>query len=125
MATMLSLGFAVGSTSARADGDVAAGEKVFKKCLACHVVDSDDKKVGPSLKGLFGRTAGTHADFSYSKAMVEAGAGGLVWDETTVAQYLGDPKGFVKGNKMSFAGLKKPEDIANIIEYLEQFSPEE
>lgn len=112
-----------GVANAFAEGDAVAGEKVFKKCAACHVVDSDDKKVGPSLKEVIGRTAGTHADFKYSKPMIDAGAGGLVWNDETLAGYLADPKGYMKGNKMSFAGLKKEEDIANVIAYLKQFSP--
>ena len=57
--------------------DAAAGEKVFAKCKACHVVDEDKNKIGPSLKGVIGRTAGTHAGFKYSPAMVEAGKAGL------------------------------------------------
>jgi len=118
-------GLGMFGTLAHADGDVVAGEKVFKKCAACHLVDSDEKKVGPSLAGVFGRVAGTHEGFSYSTKMVDAGAAGLVWDETTIGEYLADPKGYIKGNKMSFAGLKKPEDIANIIAYLKQFSPAE
>lgn len=114
-------GFGLGN--ANADGDAAAGEKVFKKCAACHVVDSDDKKVGPSLKDVIGRTAGIHADFKYSKPMIDAGVGGLVWNDETLAAYLADPKGYIKGNKMSFAGLKKEEDVANVIAYIKQFSP--
>ncbi len=115
------VGFSVSPSFA--DGDIEAGEKVFKKCAACHVVDSDAKKVGPSLQGVFGRTAGTMGDFKYSKGMTEAGTGGLVWNEETIAAYLADPKGYVKGNKMSFAGLKKEDEVENVIAYLKQFSP--
>lgn len=100
--------------------DAAAGEKVFTKCKACHVADQDTNKVGPSLKGLIGRTAGTHADFKYSTAMVDAGKGGLVWDEAKLAEYLKDPKAMVKGTKMAFPGLKKDDEIANVIAYLKQ-----
>ena len=113
---------AAGATAAQAEGDAAAGEKVFKKCAACHVVDSDKKKVGPSLQNVIGRTAGTTEGFKYSKPMVEAGEGGLVWNAETIGEYLKDPKGYVKGNKMSFAGLKKDDDVANVIAYLQQFS---
>ena len=102
--------------------DAAAGEKVFAKCKACHVADQDTNKVGPSLNDLIGKTAGTHAGYKYSKAMMDAGAGGLVWDEATLTTYLHDPKAMVKGTKMAFAGLKKDEDIANVIAYLKQFS---
>jgi cytochrome c len=102
--------------------DAAAGETVFKKCAACHVADKDTNKIGPSLHGVIGRTAGTHPNFSYSKAMIEAGQGGLVWDEANLTTYLHDPKAMVKGTKMAFAGLKKDDEIANVIAYLKQFS---
>lgn len=101
--------------------DAAAGEKVFAKCKACHVVEGDTNKIGPSLKGVVGRTAGTHEGFRYSKAMAEAGEKGLVWNDETLAEYLRDPKAYIKGNKMAFVGLKKDEDLANVIAYLKQF----
>jgi cytochrome c len=102
--------------------DAAAGEKVFAKCKACHVVDADTNKIGPSLKGVVGRTAGTHEGFRYSPAMVAAGEGGIVWNDETLAAYLRDPKGYIKGNKMAFVGLKRDDELANIIAYLKQFS---
>ncbi|MER9068822.1 cytochrome c family protein [Mesorhizobium sp. M0902] len=102
--------------------DAAAGEKVFAKCKVCHVADKDQNKVGPSLNGVIGRTAGTHPGFSYSKAMTEAGKSGVKWDEATLTTYLRDPKAMVKGTKMAFVGLKKDEDISNVIAYLKQFS---
>jgi cytochrome c len=102
--------------------DAAAGEKVFAKCKACHVADEDKNKIGPSLMGVIGRTAGTYAGFKYSKAMVDAGAGGLVWDDANLTTYLHDPKGMVKGTKMAFPGLKKDDEIANVIAYLKQFT---
>jgi cytochrome c len=102
--------------------DAAAGEKVFTKCKACHNADTDKNKIGPSLHGVVGRTAGTHEGYKYSPAMVEAGKSGVVWDEATLTKYLHDPKAMVKGTKMAFAGLKKDEDIANVIAYLKQES---
>jgi cytochrome c len=102
--------------------DAAAGEKVFAKCKVCHVVDKDQNKVGPSLSGVIGRTAGTHPGFKYSKAMTEAGASGVKWDDATLTNYLRDPKAMIKGGKMAFPGLKKDEDLANVIAYLKQFS---
>ena len=111
------------AVAARAqEGDATAGATVFKKCAVCHVADSDKNKVGPSLFGLFGRTAGTHPGFSYSSAMVEAGKGGLVWDTASLKEYLHDPKAKVKGTKMAFAGLKDDTDIANLEAYLKQYS---
>ena len=101
--------------------DAAAGEKVFAKCKACHVADEDKNKIGPTLKGVIGRTVGTLEGYKYSPAMVEAGKGGMVWDEATLAEYLKAPKEVVKGTKMAFPGLKKDEDLANVIAYLKQF----
>ncbi|MBD9374785.1 cytochrome c family protein [Rhizobium sp. ARZ01] len=105
------------------EGDASAGGTVFKKCAICHVADTDTNKVGPSLHGVFGRTAGTHPDFKYSTAMVDAGKGGLVWDATTLRDYLHNPKAKVKGTKMVFPGLKDDADISNLLAYLKQYSP--
>ena len=98
--------------------DVDAGATVFKKCMACHSADGTTNKVGPHLGGLIGRTAGTVSGFSYSQAMKDAGAKGLVWNEDTLAKYLVEPKAMVPATKMAFAGLKKPDDIQNVIAYL-------
>jgi cytochrome c len=103
---------------AHADGDAAAGEKVFAKCKACHENEKGVNKVGPTLKGVVGRKAGSVPDFKYSEAMAAKGAEGLVWDDANIASYLADPKGFIPKNKMAFAGLKKPEDVANVIAFL-------
>lgn len=111
----------VAASSAYAQ-DPAAGEKVFAKCKACHVADTDQNKIGPSLKGVIGRTAGTLEGFKYSPAMIEAGKGGLVWNEETLTEYLRSPKQMVPKTKMAFPGLKKDEDLANVIAYLKQFS---
>ena len=102
--------------------DAAAGEKVFTKCKVCHIADVDTNKIGPSLHGVIGRTAGTHPDFKYSDAMIAAGKSGVVWDEPTLTVYLHDPKAKVKGTKMAFPGLKNDADVANVIAYLKQFS---
>jgi cytochrome c len=110
------------ASPAWAEGDAAAGEKVFKKCTACHAVGEGARhKVGPQLNGITGRVAGTAEGYKYSKPMIEAGTGGLAWNAETVAQYLRDPKGFVKGNKMAFAGLKDDAEVANVIAYLAGF----
>lgn len=103
---------------AHADGDAAAGEKVFVKCKACHENEKGVNKVGPTLKGVVGRKAASVPDYKYSEAMTAKGAEGVVWDEATLAAYLPDPKAFVPKTKMAFAGLKKPEDVANVIAYL-------
>lgn len=104
--------------------DVAAGEKVFKKCAACHAVGEGAKnKVGPQLNGIIGRAAGTVPDYNYSEAMKTAGAGGLVWNDENLHKYLEQPKEFIPGNKMAFAGLKKEDERDNVVAYLKTFSP--
>lgn len=109
----------LGSGQALAQGDAAAGKKVFNKCRACHVVDEEKNRIGPTLHGVIGRPAGTVEGFKYSSAMKDSG---IVWDETTIAEYVADPKAYVPGNKMMFAGLKDQEDIANLLAYLEEAS---
>jgi len=102
---------------------VEDGAKVFKKCAACHKVGEGAKNAtGPILNGIIGEKAGIVEGFKFSNAMIEAGEKGLVWDATTLDAYLADPKGYVPGNKMSFAGLKKAEDRAAVIAYLSTFS---
>ena len=112
---LIVLGFGSSATPALASGDVAAGEKVFKKCKACHVVEEGKNKTGPSLYGVVGRAAGSIEGYKYSKAM--AGSG-LVWDAETLDAYLTNPKKYLKGTKMAFAGLKKEKDRADVIAYL-------
>lgn len=105
------------ATGASAE-DIEAGKTAFKKCVACHSVDTTTNKVGPHLGDVMGRTAGTVEGFKYSKAMMDAGAAGLVWDETHLTEYLVAPKAKVPGTKMAFAGIKKPDELANLIAYL-------
>ncbi len=118
-------GLVLAGHAARAEGDAAAGEKVFHKCAVCHMVGPDAKtKVGPVLNGVFGRTAGTLEGYKYSQAMVEAGAKGLVWTPEVLTEYLPKPKAFIKGTKMAFIGLKDPAEIADVSAYLLTFSPD-
>ncbi|MBK0328517.1 cytochrome c family protein [Rhodobacteraceae bacterium F11138] len=113
---------AVLTAPAFAEGDADKGEKVFKKCKACHAVGPDAKnKVGPELNGIVGAPAMHNPDFKYSDAMKEAAEGGLVWDEESLAAFLTKPRDFMKGTKMTFAGLRKEADIANVIAYLQSF----
>ncbi|MEQ8256247.1 MAG: c-type cytochrome [Roseovarius confluentis] len=101
---------------------VAAGEKVFRKCKACHMVgDGAKNRVGPVLNGVMGATIGGHDDFKYSSVFEEAAEAGRKWDEAAMAEFLAAPKSYMKGTKMSFAGLKKDEDIEAIIAYLQSF----
>ncbi|MBD3763817.1 MAG: c-type cytochrome [Rhodobacterales bacterium] len=101
---------------------IAAGKKVFKKCASCHKVGEGAKNgTGPLLNGIVGRATASVKGFKYSKAMADAGAGGLVWTEEALAAYLADPKGYLPKNKMSFAGLKKDEERKAVIAYLATF----
>ena len=101
-----------------ADGNADAGKSVFIKCQACHEAEQGVNKIGPTLKGIVGRKTASIADYKYSDAMAAKGAGGQVWDEATLAAYLPDPKAYVPGTKMAFAGLKNPQEVADLIAYL-------
>lgn len=102
---------------------VAAGENVFKKCRACHEVGEGAKnKSGPELNGIVGRPMGAVDGFRYSKVFEEAHEAGRVWDEAALAAYLTKPRDYMKGTKMSFAGLRKQDDLDAIIAYLSTFS---
>jgi len=98
-----------------ADGDAEAGKKVFNKCKACHALEEGKNKVGPTLHGVIGRPAAAVKGFKYSKAMSESG---LTWDEATIKKYLAKPKDLVPGTRMAFAGLKKEDDIEDVIAYI-------
>ncbi len=101
---------------------VAAGERVFKKCKACHQVGEGAKnRSGPQLNGVFGRVMGSVDGFKYSNGFKAAAEDGRVWDEAAMAEFLTKPKGFMKGTKMSFAGLRKPADIEAVAAYLKSF----
>lgn len=95
--------------------DLEKGKKLFRKCKTCHFIDREKNKIGPHLVGIFGRKAGTVAGFKYSSAMKKSD---VVWDEKTIGEYLTKPKAFIPGNKMTFVGLKKEEDRADLIAYL-------
>ena len=96
-----------------------AGVKVFKKCKSCHQIgDGAKNKSGPILNGIFENAAGAVDGFKYSKAMRKAADAGLVWDNVELAAFLAKPKTYMKGTKMSFAGLKKEKDQLAIVEFL-------
>lgn len=126
---------ALGAASpAFAEGDIAKGEKLFKKCKACHMIVNGDEvifkggKTGPNLYGVIGRAAGAVEGFKFGKSLRAAGEAGLVWDEEIIAKYVTDPKAFLKEylddgsakSSMSFRLKKGGEDIAA---YLASVSP--
>jgi cytochrome c len=99
--------------------DVAAGEKVFAQCRACHQVGPTAKNaVGPVLNGLFGRKAGMVEGYNYSPANKNSG---VTWDEATFSEYIKDPKAKIPGTKMVYAGLKDEQRIKDLTAYLKQF----
>ena len=103
-------------TALLAMGDLCHGEKVFKKCSACHQIAADGKNmIGPNLWGVIGRTAGSVSDYKYSKAMI---AYAKEWSYEEMNSYLIKPQAYIKGTKMAFAGLRKEKDRASVILYM-------
>jgi cytochrome c len=113
------LAFTVVVPAARADGDPAAGEKVFQVCRACHQIGETAKNaVGPELNGLFGRHSGSVPGYNYSDANKNSG---ITWDETVFREYIKSPRGKIPGTKMTFIGLKDDQKIDDLIAFLKQF----
>ena len=101
-------------------GDVANGEKIFKKCAACHSINQGGKnKIGPALYNVVGRTVGGVDDYKYSKALASYGK---EWSFEELNGFLKKPASYIKGTKMSYAGLRKEKDRASVIKYLNQSS---
>jgi len=104
--------------SARAQ-DVAAGEKIFAQCRACHQIGPTARNlVGPKLNGLFGRKSGSIEGYSYSDANKKSG---ITWDEAVFSEYIKNPRAKIPGTKMIYAGLKDEQRIKDLIAYLKQF----
>lgn len=99
-----------------AAADPAKGEKVFSKCKACHKIEEGANATGPSLYGVVGRNVGAMDGFGYSGALVAVAD---VWTPENLDHFLANPKGFAPGTKMSFSGLKKDADRANLVAYLD------
>jgi len=108
--------------TALAGGDPADGQRVFKKCKACHAVgDGAKNKVGPMLTGIVNNEIASVEGFKYSKAFLAKKDEGLVWTMEALKAYLAKPKEFIPGTKMSFAGLKKEQQREDVIVYLATF----
>ena len=107
-------------SSLMAMGDITEGEKIFKKCAACHSVNKGGKnKIGPALYNVVGREVGGVNDYKYSKALAKYG---MTWTFMELNGFLKKPSKYIKGTKMSYAGLRKEKDRASIIQYLNQNS---
>ncbi len=96
-------------------GDAAAGRRVFARCQTCHVLQEGVNRVGPSLYGIFGRTAGTVEGFRYSDANSNSG---IVWSEEIMFEYLENPREYMPGTNMAFPGLRAEQDRANVVAYI-------
>ena len=96
--------------------DVAAGQAVFAKCQSCHSLTANG--TGPNLTGVVGRKPGTEAGFAYSDAMKAFGEKQPIWDYQHIYDFIKGPQAYVNGTKMTFVGLKQPQDRINIIAYL-------
>jgi cytochrome c len=116
LAALLATGALV--APALAAGDPANGEKVFRRCMACHMVDKETNRLGPHLVGVYGREAGAIEGYSYTKGLEDAD---FVWDETTLDPWLADPRAYIPGTKMVLK-LASPEDRADVIAYLKSLS---
>jgi cytochrome c len=113
-AVFAALALSAGNASA---ADAAKGKKVYNKCKACHALKAGKNKVGPTLHGLFGRKAATVPNFKYSKAMKTSG---VTWDEESLRAYLKKPRKFIKGTRMAFAGIKKINQMDDLVAYLKE-----
>ncbi|MGV6811742.1 MAG: c-type cytochrome [Brevirhabdus sp.] len=121
--TALTAGLAMGQ-AAWAEGDAEKGAKVYKKCKSCHAIgDGAKNKTGPQLNNILNAPMGAVDGFKYSKIFKTLNeTPGMVWNEENLDAFLAAPKKFAKGTKMSFSGLKKERDRANVIAYLAAFS---
>ena len=102
---------------AQGAGDAQRGAQVFTQCKICHSLEAGKNMVGPSLHGVLGRKAGTVPGYTYSPAMKNAN---VTWNDDTLSKYLSDPKAFIPGDKMPFAGIKDPSKLGDLLAYLNQ-----
>ena len=114
-ALLLAASAALPADGEAAGGDAARGEAIYQRCLACHTLEHD--RVGPRHCGLFGRTAGGLAGYAYSPAMKKHG---VTWNEETLDRFIENPLKTVPGTKMGYAGIKDPQERADLIAYLKQ-----
>lgn len=110
---------AAGAAWAEGFGDADAGAEVFSKCKGCHEIGQGaTDRIGPHLNGIFGRRAAAHDGYAYSKSMARAGNDGLIWTAETLDAYVENPRALVSKTRMSFRGLKDPQDRADLLAFL-------
>jgi cytochrome c len=98
--------------------DLDAGKVVFNRCKVCHTLESGGRNtLGPNLHGIYGRKAGVIDGFQYSDALKKSE---IVWDDETLAHYLSDPKQAIPGNRMAFPGIKKEQEMEDLLAYLKE-----
>lgn len=107
----------MGVAVAQPAGDAVRGKAVFARCAACHDLNTGATRLGPSLKGVVGRTSGTMPNFNYSQAMKDKA---VVWNATTLDAYLAGPAKYIPGNRMAFPPLTNPQDRADLVAFLQQ-----
>ena len=114
---------AAGPVAAQQGGDPENGERLWRQCQACHQVgDGARNRVGPILNGIFDQPAAAVEGFRYSAPLTRAAANGLVWNYETLDAFLENPRQLVSGTRMSFRGIEDPDDRADVLAYLRQFS---
>ena len=118
IATALLLAVAgAGLAHAQPAGDPVRGKAVYARCAACHDLNTGATRLGPSLKGVVGRTSGTMPNFNYSQAMKNKA---VTWDAASLDAYLAGPARYVPGNRMAFPPLANAQDRADLIAFLQQ-----
>lgn len=106
-----------GLANAQPAGDPVRGKTVYARCAACHDLNTGATRLGPSLKGVVGRTSGTMPNFNYSQAMKDKA---VTWDAASLDAYLAGPARYVPGNRMAFPPLANAQDRADLIAFLQQ-----
>ena len=111
---------ALPAVPALAEGDPAKGAAVFRQCQACHVANAEQNRVGPHLVKIINRPIAEIENFKYSPIYLEKREEGKVWNEENLTGYLANPREYMPGNRMAFAGLRNPQQIVDVIAYLKQ-----
>lgn len=105
-------------------GNPEDGQRIFHRCAACHYADRPGNRIGPSLKNVMQRRAGTEPGYRFSAAMIKAGENGLVWDKKTLTEYLRNPQAMVPGTRMASVKITSEKDMDDLIVYLKKASEE-